>query len=263
MLELGMPTLIERPEPEDCARLCRELGLQFVELNMNLPLYQPDRMDIAKLEAVSRQYGIYYTIHLDENLDVGDFNPYVAQAYARTVRETIAIAKQLRAPVLNMHLSRGVYFTLPDRKVYLFETYKDRYQQSMARFREDCETHIGASPLQICVENSGGYTDFQMETLDMLLKSPVFALTFDIGHHHRIGGADELFITARRKKLRHFHFHDADGKRDHLVLGTGEIDLRRYLDMAIQCRSRIVLETKTVEGLRQSAAWMRRLKPGG
>lgn len=93
MLELGMPTLIERPEPEDCARLCRELGLQFVELNMNLPLYQPDRMDIAKLEAVSRQYGIYYTIHLDENLDVGDFNPYVAQAYARTVRETIAIAK--------------------------------------------------------------------------------------------------------------------------------------------------------------------------
>lgn len=36
MTDLGMPTLIELPGPEDCARLCRELGLQFVELNMHL-----------------------------------------------------------------------------------------------------------------------------------------------------------------------------------------------------------------------------------
>ena len=37
MIDLGMPALIELPEPEDCGALCRELGLQFVELNMNLP----------------------------------------------------------------------------------------------------------------------------------------------------------------------------------------------------------------------------------
>ena len=32
---------------------------------------------------------------LDENLNVSDFNPYVAEAYTKTVADTIEIAKQL------------------------------------------------------------------------------------------------------------------------------------------------------------------------
>ena len=50
MLTLGMPTLIELPDIEDCARLCRELGLQFVELSMCLPQYQTDRMDFRQYD---------------------------------------------------------------------------------------------------------------------------------------------------------------------------------------------------------------------
>ncbi len=258
MLELGMPTLLELPELEDAAKLCRELGLQFVELNMNLPTYQPDRLDLTELEDLSRRYGIYFTIHLDENLNVADFNPYVAQAYTRTVLESIAIAKRLGIPVLNMHLPRGVYFTLPDKKVYLFETYQDRYLQSMVGFVKECEKAVGGSSIRICVENGGGYTAFQTRTLDILLESPAFGLTFDIGHDHNVGSVDEPTILAHRKKLCHFHFHDAAGRRDHLALGTGEIDLERYRRLAESCRARVVLETKTVEGLRQSADWMRR-----
>lgn len=36
-VQLGMPALIEIKSIEACAALCRELGLQFIELNMNLP----------------------------------------------------------------------------------------------------------------------------------------------------------------------------------------------------------------------------------
>ena len=109
---------------EDCAALCSKLGLQFVELNMNLPQYQTVSLDTNRLEAVAKRYGIYFTIHLDENLNVSDFNPFVAQAYTRTVLETIRIARRLNIPVLNMHLSEGVYFTLPDRKIFLYEQYR-------------------------------------------------------------------------------------------------------------------------------------------
>lgn len=34
-MQLGMPTLIEMKSIEACAALCRELGLDFIELNMN------------------------------------------------------------------------------------------------------------------------------------------------------------------------------------------------------------------------------------
>lgn len=257
MTDLGMPTLIELPEPEDCAALCAELELQFVELNMNLPGYQTDRLDIERLKNLSDKYGIYFTIHLDENLNVSDFNTKVADAYTNTVRETICIARKLQIPILNMHLSQGVYFTLPDRKVYLFEEYSDHYLESIRLFRDKCESMIGSAPIKICVENSNGYTSFQRQALSLLLESPVFALTFDIGHNHCIGGMDEPVILQRGDKLRHFHFHDALLNKDHLPLGTGEIELQKYLRLANQTDSRIVLETKTVSGLRESVRFMK------
>ena len=37
MLKFGMPTLIEIPEPEQCAALCRELELSFEELETCIP----------------------------------------------------------------------------------------------------------------------------------------------------------------------------------------------------------------------------------
>ena len=258
MIDLGMPTLVELPEPKDCARLCRELGLQFVELNMNLPQYQTDQIDPDRLGKICENYNIYFTIHLDENLNPGDFNPYIAQAYQRTADAAIQLAKRLEMPVLNMHLSRGVYFTMPDRRIFLFDTYRDRYLESMRRFRDRCEAEIGGENVKICIENSDGFTDFHREALDLLLESPVFALTYDIGHNHSIGGTDEPVILERQERLTHFHFHDAIGKKNHLPLGAGEIDIEKYLAMAEKHNCRIVLETKTVEGLRESVAWMRR-----
>lgn len=256
MMHYGMPTLIETKTLEECAALCRELGLQFIELNMNMPQYQLDKIDAEKFKAIAAKYGIYYTIHLDENLNISDFNPYVANAYLRTVLETINVSKVLCVPVLNMHLSQGVYFTLPDKKVFLFEEYKELYLKSLAAFRDECEKAIGSADIKICIENCGGYTSFQIEALDMLLQNPVFGLTFDIGHNFSVGGTDEPIIMERADKLYHMHIHDAKtGKKDHLALGTGEIDLLKYFAIAKGCVCRVVLETKTVEGLKQSVNW--------
>ena len=59
-LQIGMPTLVEVKSLEACASLCRELGLAFVEINMNLPEYQAERLDVAKLAEIADKYGIYY-----------------------------------------------------------------------------------------------------------------------------------------------------------------------------------------------------------
>ncbi len=257
MADLGMPTLIELPHLEDCAALCHELGLQFMELNMNLPQYQINKFDIKKYRELARKYNIYYTIHLDENLNISDFNPYVADAYRQTVLDTINTAKELSIPILNMHLSNGVYFTLPHKKVFLFEEYKDIYLTSIQNFRAECESAIDGRNITICIENSDGYSNFQTDALTVLLESPVFALTFDIGHNYGIGGMDEPVILSHKEHLRHFHFHDALGRANHLALGTGEIDLEKYYRIAYEHQCRIVLETKTVDGLMQSVEWIK------
>ena len=53
------------------------------------------------------------------------------------------------------------------------------------------------------------------------------------------------------------HMHDALGKKNHLALGTGELELDKYLSLAEDQKCRVVLETKTIEGLKQSVNWMR------
>lgn len=257
-MQFGMPTLIETTTLEACAVLCQELGFAFVELNMNLPQYQADKIDVPRFAEIAEKYGIYYTIHLDENLNPCDFNNAVAEAYTDTVMRTIEIAKQLQIPVLNMHLSSGVYFTLPDRKVHLFNEYEDVYLQKLTAFRAACEQAIGDSDIKILVENSDGYNKaFLLKGLALLMESLVFALTFDIGHNATIGGNDEAIIWRYGNKLRHMHLHDALSKSNHLPLGSGELDLSKYLALAEKHGCRCVLETKTIAGLRQSVVWLR------
>ncbi len=256
----GMPTLIETSEIEECAKLCAELGLDFIELNMNMPQYQLDKIDVDYFKSIADKYGIYYTIHLDENLNVSDFNPYVAQAYTKTVADTIEIAKQLGIKVINMHMARGVYFTLPDRKVYLFSEYKEQYLKSIVAFRNMCETAIGDADIKICIENCDGYEDFQEEAVELLLKSNVFALTFDVGHNHSIGGTDEEFIMKHKDRLHHIHLHDSESKKNHLALGAGEMNIEKYINLANEHNCRVVLETKTVDGLKQSVEWLKGFK---
>ncbi len=255
--DYGMPTLIEAPTLAECAKLCCGLGLRFIELNMNLPQYQLSEINADYFKYIADKYGIYYTIHLDESLNVCDFNPCVAEAYMKTVTAVIEIAKRLDIRVLNMHLTKGVYFTLPDRRVFLFSEYKEQYLKSIIKFRDMCKAAIGENDIKICIENCDGYEDFQKEAIELLLKSKVFALTFDVGHNYGIGGTDEEFIMKHKDRLYHIHLHDAKGRKNHLALGTGEIDIPKYLSIANDKNCRVVLETKTIDGLKQSVEWLK------
>ncbi len=255
-MAFGMPTLIETNDLEECAQLCKELGLVFIEISMSLPQYTLNSLDVAKACEIAKQYGIFYTIHLDENVNFSDFNTYIADASKQYILNTISLCKQMHISTINMHFHRGEHFTLPDRKVDLYAVYNDHYKNSVYDFRDMCEKAIGSSDIKICIENCNGYPDFQKQGLDILLDSPVFGLTFDVGHNHGCNGIDEPYIIQNEKHLHHMHLHDAIGKKNHLALGTGELDIPKYLAFAEKLHCNVVLETKTIEGLRQSVAWV-------
>ena len=86
-----MPTLIENKTLEENIALCKDLELNFIELNMNFPEYQADILeDTVRLISLAEDADIYYTIHLDENLNIADFNRLVTVAYLETVRRTVS-----------------------------------------------------------------------------------------------------------------------------------------------------------------------------
>ena len=67
------------------------------------------------------------------------------------------------------------------------------------------------------------------------------------------------FILGHEAHLSHFHIHDGTEKppKNHLALGTGEIDLKARLTLAKSRNARSVLETKTVAALTDSVSWLK------
>lgn len=259
MIQFGAPTMVEMQTLEQGAGVCRDLGLQFLELNINFPQYTLDQLNIDQLRRISREYGIYYTLHLDDEMSIADFNPYIAGGYCRTVYDAIDLAKKLNIHRLNMHMSRGAKYTLPDRVIYFFEAYEQEYLKRICAFREECTRRIGDADITICVENTAGFLPFQRRAVEALLESPVFGLTFDIGHNYCSGDMDESWILAHAERLQHFHIHDClEGKKDHRTLGTGVLDVKRYLEIAESLGCTVVVETKTVESLGKSMEWIRK-----
>lgn len=270
-LEFGMPTLVENATLRRNADLCARLGLRFIELNMNFPEYQADRLeDTDLLIGEADRAGIYYTVHLDENLNIADFNRLVTDAYLETVRRTVETSKKLlplrdrygdpsRPLTLNMHMNHGVHITLPDRKVLMYDRDRSRYLADCRRFRDLCGEWIGGAPIVIAVENTDGFRDYEREAVSLFLESPCFALTWDIGHSFASGEGDLPFIMNHSPRLAHFHIHGASQSppRDHLALGDGENDVVARLRLAVTRRCRCVIETKTAAALERSAEWLR------
>lgn len=251
-MDFGMPFLLETKTPADCIALCERLNLQFIEWNMNFPQCQLAHLNPDELNGIRKEKGIYFTIHLEESLDVCVFNSKVRKAYLDTVVEAIELAKKIKAPIINLHIAKGIYITLPDRKVFLYDAFPDFYRNCMSEFRVLCEEAIGTSGIMMAIENTNGFEIYEREAIELLLESKCFGLTLDIGHSHAAKDVDIPFYETHREKLIHMHAHDAKGTNNHLAFGDGEIDLRQRLNMAVQANARVVLETKTIQALTQT-----------
>ncbi len=261
MQSFGMPTLIELDTLEDNVILCKSLGLDFVEINMNLPQFQLNQLTPEYLNALQDQYGIAFTFHLAEDIDIAHFNEDIRETYFKIVKETLELMTKTNIKKLNMHLSKGIYFTLPSQKVYLYEKYAETYMDNIRAFSSFIKTQLDDKKIQLCIENTGIYdSPLITDALLTLLDTENISLTWDIGHDHSSAFADRTFLEANIERIQHFHIHDAIGKSNHLTLFDGEIDLEYFLNLSKQKHASVVFETKTIEALKES---IKRLKERG
>lgn len=256
-MKYGMPTLVECEDIVACVTLARELGLDFVEINTSFPQYQTEVLDVEMLRRLAKDNNIFYTIHADEGLNPFDFNKSVSECYFNEMKKHIRFALSIASPVINMHLMKGVYVTLPGKVILLNDVYREQYLERVRAFIRLCEDEIGDKSLKIAIENvdSNPFTDSQREALKLFMASPVFFLTLDTGHDECLGGADRDVFERYGERLVHLHLHDSDGKSAHLPLGKGRIDIGEKLALLSGDKT-VLLEVKTIEGLKVSVNYL-------
>ena len=199
----GMPQLIELNQIEENVQLCATLGLDFIELNCNLPDYQPERMNIQYLNLLKSRYGVGYTLHLPENLDLGHFNQHIRQAHLKVLEEAIGVADRLGSKTLNIHMSPGTHFMLTTEQFDLYEKYKSLYLSNIRSSLELIDIWLGGTGVSISIENTGLLNrPYMQDVVDTLLQSGRFCLTWDTGYDHISNHSDREYMIRNQSFIK-------------------------------------------------------------
>lgn len=79
-------------------------------------------------------------------------------------------------------MHHGIYITLPDKKVQMYERDFDVYMDYFLRFIKLCEEWIGDADIQIAIENTNEFHEYEKKAIESMLENDCFVLTWDIGH---------------------------------------------------------------------------------
>lgn len=122
-----MPILIEVPDMIQTVKLCEELGLSFIELNMNIPEFCHETLSSELVRNLSARESIEFTLHLPEEIDLASFHPAIRQAHMARCLEAIRWAHEAGICLINMHIHSGIYFTLSKRKIWIYDKYQRQF----------------------------------------------------------------------------------------------------------------------------------------
>lgn len=253
-MKLGMATLVELDSLEENIELCEKIGLNFIELNMDLPYCFPERIN---WEDVKKHPNIELTVHLSETLEIGDINETSRKQQIELIKQQILTFKQkANIKKYNLHLNKGVYFTLPDKKLYIYEKYKEDYLKAIDNSFKELSEFAMQQSVNICLENVRT-TPYIVEAFKKVVNYSNLYYTLDVGHDLKNGGEASKLFMENPSQIKHLHIHDYDGKTDHSELGTGQLDVKRYLDFCKQNDIYAVIEVKREKELENSIQYIK------
>lgn len=253
----GMPTQLELDGLEAQVALAQRLGLSFVEINLDLPDYGPEALAAEAVSKLSHDAGIAFTLHLPERLDLAAFQTPYRRGCLTCALDALRWAGDAGIGLVNLHLHPGVYFTLPDRRAWLYEIHGHVFLHNLTESFSELLAEASTRKIMVCVENGGNWgSEFLREAVEMLLALPGggVRLTWDVGHDAAGGGNETVFFLAHETRIGHMHLHDCVGGDSHRPLFTGDVDIAGHVTRARRLGIRAVIETKTVAALEESVS---------
>ncbi len=209
-------------------------GFNAVEININMPIFFPEVYDSKERKTI-RNYlidkNIELTLHAPEDITLMQLQKSIREATINRLKEVIDFGNDIGASRMTMHIGSSVCFTLVDRKSYVDEIFADEYKNTLKEsLVELCK--YSKEKLMLCIENSGRFPKkIVQEVLDELLEErDDIYLTWDIGHSYENKYNEVEFFLKHVNKIKTCHLHDNNGKSDHQIIGTGDVDFRWHID---------------------------------
>lgn len=254
-MKLGMPQLYEFDTIEDNLKLCKELGLDFIELNLNFG-YCRSEMEAQTVADLLKKYNVEATLHFYDEADFGSYDE-VVKAYT-TLLERYAKLGKGYIKQINMHLIPGPVVTISGVKNFIYEKEYDVYIKRLISNFKKAEAICNENGINMVIENTDNIPKYMKRVYKDLYDNG-FRFCYDIGHD----GLSYDIIYEINSELNlpfdEFHIHDGTRKTCHLTLGEGEIDIKKFKDLAIANNAYVVLEVKQKSDLISSVPYFNNL----
>lgn len=251
-MKLGMPILYEFDTIEENIKLAKELGLDFIENNLNFSYGREALENPTHLKKLLDDANMFQTLHFYDETDFASY-PEVTEAYLGLLEKYVTLGGKCNLKMLNVHLNKGPVCTISGVKNYIyvkeFDQYKKRLLYALGKARSICERN----GVTLVIENVNHNAVIPyLDDVYRFLKPEGFSFNIDIGHDATNSFQLKKLDLELGLPFKEMHFHDSDGKRDHLSLGEGTIDLKYFKDLAIKNDSNVLLEVKSSGDLRKS-----------
>ncbi|MCR5760486.1 MAG: sugar phosphate isomerase/epimerase [Sphaerochaetaceae bacterium] len=254
---LGIPSLIEMRTVKEQLKFARENGFSFFEMNLSFPWFQSDKIDEDLMVKLGKEYAVGYTIHLHDQLNPFDFSPEIREGGMKSIEYAINLAQKTGAKRLTLHLQNGMYSSVAGKKIYAYEVCLDEYLSHVETMASLVSSRLSGSDIFFCIENTSGFRSYHKKAIEQMLSHNNFGLTFDVGHNFKASEDDEAFIMSHRDKIRHFHIHDVTEKANHVALGTGLLDIKKYMNLVKELNCPAVIEVKESSALKESLKYLK------
>lgn len=248
-----MPILVEFHSLSENIDLCKKLNLDFIELNLDIPYCFIDRLDTNSLKNNN------FTIHLSEKFDVGELNNSLRNFYLNEIEKIISFGIKYNIFKYNLHLDPGIHFSLPNKKIFIYEEYIDDYLRA---YEDSCNilSKLANKYNSTILFENVKVESYTLKVIDIIAKYDNLFFTLDLGHNIRYGNLAKEKFMEYSNKIKHIHLHDFNGSKDHQELFTGLLNVKEELNFCKQHNLDVLIEVKRKEELINSVNKLRNLK---
>ena len=237
-----MPILVEFHSLEENIELCQKLNLDFIELNLDIPYCFPENIDIKLLSKNN------FTIHLSEKVDIGELNNSLREFYLNEIEKIISFGTKFNIYKYNLHLDPGIHFSLPDKKVFIYQEYLKEYLNA---YKRSCDllSKIADKYNAIILFENVKIESYTLKAIEVISNYNNLFFTLDLGHNIRYGNVAKEQFLKYENKIRHIHLHDFNGLKDHQELFTGLLNIKKELNFCEKNNLNVLIEVKRKEEL--------------
>ena len=226
-----------------------EKGLERIEKEFSVwemitegDLWLPSIKDGLKeiMESTTLRFSIHAQI---SDINIASINPTMLEASRKELKDTIGLAGELGISPVTMHIGFISPLTILNK-----DKARSIARESLLMLDKAGEEHGVALAAENMPRTKWAIFTDATEILEAVEGTGI-QLCFDIGHANISSNIDDFLPLV--DIIRNIHIHDNRGKWDeHLILGQGDIDLKRVVDtLHRNYRGNWVIECTRFEGI--------------